>query len=152
MTKAEKDFEELLSLFNKHKVEYCIVGAFAVAFHSVPRYTKDMDILIKPHADNGERIIAALKEFGFGKLGLTAKDFSKAGQTIQLGYEPVRIDLLTMIDGCSFDAVWRGKRRGTYGAEQVYFIGLEELIKNKKAVARTQDLADIERLVQVKKK
>ncbi|MBI2342445.1 MAG: nucleotidyl transferase AbiEii/AbiGii toxin family protein [Deltaproteobacteria bacterium] len=90
--KVEKDYEGLLKLFNKHKVRYCVVGAFAVAFHSKPRYTKDIDLLVEPSPENSLKIMEALGEFGFKKIGLTPTDFSKEGQIIQLGTEPVRID------------------------------------------------------------
>jgi len=93
--RLERDYEELLRLFNKHKVKYCIVGAYALAFYILPRYTKDIDIVIEASLENGEKIITALKEFGFAKLNLLATDFSKEKEVIQLGYEPVRIDILT---------------------------------------------------------
>lgn len=149
--KTEKDYEELLRLFNKHKVKYCIVGAFALALYARPRYTKDLDLLVEPSVANGQRITAALKDFGFGSLNITPKDFSKKGRIIQLGYEPVRIDLLTSIEGCNFDEVWNSRRQGSYGEEKVYFIGLEQLIKNKKYSERKQDLADLELLQKVQK-
>lgn len=144
--RVERDFEELLELFNKHKVRYCIVGAFAVAFHFKPRYTKDIDILIEPSIGNGLKIVEAIKEFGFGSLGLTEKDFAKEGQIIQLGYEPVRIDIITSISGCSFDSAWKNRRRGPYGQQQVNFIGIDELIRAKKASNRPQDKVDVKEL------
>lgn len=143
MAKVEKDYEDLLRLFNRHKVKYCIVGAYAVAFHSVPRYTKDMDIFIETSAENAKRIILAIKDFGFRSLRLTEKDFLRAGRTIQLGYEPVRVDLVTSIDGCRFEEVWKHRARGSYGKTKVFFIHLKDLIKNKKASHRKQDLADL---------
>jgi hypothetical protein len=152
MEKVEKDYEELLRLFNKYKVKYCVVGAFAIAFYSIPRYTKDMDILVEPSTQNGEKIVNALKKFGFGTLKLSAIDFAQKGNIIQLGYEPVRIDLLTSIDGCTFENVLKNKTKGRYGNEKVYFIGARELIKNKRASKRKQDEADIEVLMAAKKK
>ncbi len=117
--KVEKDYEGLLRLFNKHKVKYCIVGAFAVAFYAKPRYTKDIDILVEPSAGNSKKIINALNEFGFKSLGLKPADFIEKGKIIQLGYEPVRIDLITSIQGCSFEEVWKEKKKGIYGKEKV---------------------------------
>lgn len=152
MKKAEKDFKELLKLFNKHNVKYCIVGAYAVAFYAIPRYTKDMDILVKPSKENAFKILNALKDFGFVDIGLTFDDFNKEGQIIQLGYEPVRIDIVTSIDGCSFNEVWDDKVTGKYGDIDVYFIGLKELIKNKSATKRKQDEIDLEILLSFKKK
>ena len=146
MERVEKDYEELLRLFNKHKVKYCLVGAFAVAFYSIPRYTKDMDIFIEATLENGKRIVRALHDFGFSSLKLSEKDFSEKGKTIQLGYEPIRIDLVTSIDGCDFARVWKYKKRGRYGEQPVFFIGFDDLVKNKKASARKQDLTDLENL------
>lgn len=148
---VEKDYEELLRLFNKYKVKYCIVGAFAVAFHSKPRYTKDIDLLVEPTIENGKRIIAALDEFGFGKLGLTEKDFAREKQIIQLGYEPVRVDIVTSITGCPFVNVWKSKIAGQYGSQRVFFIGHEELIKNKKSTDRGLDKLDLATLRTFKK-
>lgn len=152
MKKVEKDYEELLKLFNKNKVKYCIVGAFALAFHAIPRYTKDMDIFIEASEKNAKGILKALNEFGFGVLNLSMSDFSAKGRTIQLGYEPVRIDILTLIDGCTFEEVWKNKKTGRYGKEKIYFIGLDDMIRNKKASKRKQDKADLEILSAVKKR
>ena len=141
--KTEKDFEELLRLFNKNKVKYCIVGAYAVAFYAKPRYTKDMDIFVEPDKDNAHRIIKSLTEFGFKSLTLEEKDLIRKGKIIQLGYEPVRIDLITSIEGCDFKEAWKNRTIGTYGKQKVIFIGLNELIKNKKKSGRKQDNVDI---------
>jgi hypothetical protein len=149
--RIEKDYEELLKLFNKHKVKYCIVGAFAVAFHAVPRYTKDMDLFVEPSVRNSRRILKALTEFGFGTLELSADDFSQDKRIIQLGYEPVRIDIITSIEGCTFDEIWKNKVKGKYGKEDVNFIGLNELIKNKRVLKRKQDKVDIDILLIAKK-
>ena len=144
--RVEKDYEEFLKLLNRHRIQYCIVGAYAVAFHARPRYTKDIDILIEVSKDNARKMVQALDEFGFGDLELTEEDFLEEGLIIQLGYEPVRIDLLTAISGCTFKEIWDNKEFGDYGAEKVIFIGKEELIKSKKAAGRTQDAADLELL------
>lgn len=142
--RVEKDFEELLRLFNKYKVKYCIIGAYAVAFHAIPRYTKDMGIFVEPSIENGKGIVDALNEFGFECLNLSEEDFNQIDKIIQLGYEPVRVDILTSIDGCTFKEVWNGKKLGVYGNEKVYFIGIKELVKNKQASKRKQDEADLE--------
>ena len=97
--RIEKDYEELLGLLNKHKVKYCIVGAYAVAFHKKPRYTKDIDIFVEPSVENGKKIVDALNEFGFESLHLSENDFAEKGRIIQLGYEPVRVDIITEIAG-----------------------------------------------------
>jgi len=143
MERVEKDYEEFLRLLNKHGVRYCIVGAYAVAFHAIAMFTKDMDIFVEPTRENASRLIKALEDFGFKETGLREEDFSKPGSIVQLGYEPVRIDLITEIDGCSFEEVWQNRVTGRYGDEEVYFIGLEELIKNKRASGRKQDELDL---------
>jgi len=148
--KAVKESEELLKYFNKHKVKYCIVGAFALAFHAKPRYTKDMDILVEASLENGKNIVAALKDFGFETLKLSSKDFVEKKQIIQLGYEPVRVDLLTSIEGVDFVSVWAHKVASKYGKQKAYFIGLDDLMKNKQSSARLQDLADLKVLDLVK--
>ena len=150
MVRVEKDFAELLRLFNKHRVRYCVVGAFAVGFYAIPRYTKDLDVLVEPTEENGERICRALRDFGFGSLKIGPRDFSRKGSFIQLGYEPVRVDLITSIPGVTFEQVWRNRERGQYGRTRVFFIGRRELLKNKRVSRRKQDLADLEILRRVK--
>lgn len=152
MMRVEKDFEELLKLFKKHKVRYCVVGAFAVGFHAMPRYTKDIDFFVEPSDENAENILNALKEFGFEGLKLDVKDLSREGMIVQLGYEPVRIDLITSIGGCKFEEAWKNKEKGTYGKSEVFFIGLNELIKSKSATGRSQDKADMEVLTAAKRR
>lgn len=141
--KVEKDYEDLLRLFNKNKVKYFIIGAYAVAFYARPRYTKDMDILVEPDIRNGERIIKALMEFGFKSLKLSANDFAKKGRIIQLGYEPIRVDIITSIPRVNFKEMWKNKKRSKYGDEKVFFIGQKDLIKIKKISGREQDKIDI---------
>jgi hypothetical protein len=152
MEAAEQDFAELLRLFNKHEVHYCVVGAFAVSVYALPRYTKDLDIFVEPSVENGERICRALRDFGFGSLNIKPQDFARKDRFIQLGYEPLRIDLLTSIDGVTFDRVWRHKKALRFGSEKTYFIGLGELIRNKEASGRKQDMVDLEILRKAKRK
>lgn len=147
----EKDFEEFFACLNKHKVRYCIIGAFALAYHARPRYTKDIDAIIEPSRDNAVKILQALADFGFPITELTEEDFSQPDQILQLGHEPVRIDLVTSISGCSFDDVWKNKVNGHYGSVPVSYIGREELIRNKTASARPQDLVDVGTLQEFKK-
>lgn len=96
---VSKDYEELFTCLNAHGVRALIVGAYAVAFHAKPRFTKDIDLLVEPTRENAARLVAALSDFGFGSLGLSADDFAAPGRVVQLGYAPNRIDLLTAIDG-----------------------------------------------------
>ncbi len=144
--KVEKDYEELLRLFNKHRVRYCIVGSYAVAFYARPRYTKDIDILLDSAVDNSRRVIQALNEFGFSSLSLSEKDFQIKGNILQLGYEPLRVDLLVGLEGLSFGRAWANKKRGLFGKQSVPFIGLADLIFLKKKSKRLQDKIDVELL------
>ena len=103
---VQPDFKELLALFNDHRVSYVIVGGYALAFHGAPRFTGDLDIIVKPDHENATRIITALDTFGFASLGLTAVDFESPDQVIQLGVPPVRVDLITSISALSWDEVF----------------------------------------------
>lgn len=140
---VEKDFKEFLRLLNKHKVKYCIIGAYAFAFYARPRYTKDIDILMEPSEENSKRVISVLKQFGFKYKNLTEADFSKEGTIVQLGYPPLRIDLLTSIQGFEFEHLWKNREEGKYGSQKVFFIGLKDLIKCKQSAGRPQDRVDL---------
>src|SRR5512136_1334789 len=99
----QPDFRELLALLNEHKVEYLIIGGYALAFHGAPRYTGDIDILVRPHPDNAGCILRALASFGFQFPTLTTEDFENLNRVVQLGVPPVRIDLVTSITGVSWE-------------------------------------------------
>jgi len=143
---AQKDFKELLELFNGHKVEYMIVGAYALAYHGAPRFTGDIDIFVKPSLDNAQRILSALSDFGFGSLNLTIDDFQNPDSVVQLGVPPVRIDIIASITGVAWQEADKGKLEGVYGDIPVYFLGREQYIANKRAIGRKKDLADLESL------
>ena len=143
---AQKDFKELLELFNGHKVEYIIVGSYALAFHGAPRFTGDIDIFVHSSAENSPRILSALTDFGFGSLNLTIDDFLRPGSVVQLGYPPIRIDIMTSITGVDWEEANKGKQTGLYGNIPVFFLGKEQYLANKRAVGRKKDLADIEAL------
>jgi len=143
---SQQDFKELLELFNAHRVEYLIVGGYALAFHGAPRFTGDLDLLVRPSSDNAVRLLAALTAFGFGALDLTLDDFATPDRVVQLGVPPVRIDLLTSISGISWEEAQAGMVRGTYGGVPVDFIGRAQFIANKRATGRRRDLADLEAL------
>ncbi len=144
MDSPTSDFEELLECFNAHHVRALVVGGHALAFHGHPRFTKDLDVFVEPSPDNAARLVAALAAFGFGEAGLTADDFSTPGKIVQLGVAPNRIDLLTAIDGVSFEEAWTGRAAGRFGKQPVAYLGRTEFLKNKRAAGRPQDLADID--------
>ena len=143
---VQPDFRDLLGLFNVHKVEYMIVGAYALAFHGVPRFTGDLDIFIKPDSENARRILQALDEFGFKSVGLTLEDFQSADKVVQLGVPPVRVDIITSLTGVSWEEAFSGRAEGKYGDMPVYYIGREQFIANKRALGRKRDFADLEAL------
>ena len=144
--KLNRDFRELLESFAAHDVRYLIVGGWAVAAHGHPRYTKDLDIWIWMDETNSEATLAALVDFGFGALGLTASDFTTPNTVVQLGYPPNRVDLLTSPSGVTFEECWQERVELRLDELVVPFIGIVGLIANKSATGRTQDLADIENL------
>jgi hypothetical protein len=140
----QQDFKELLELFNENRVECIIVGGYALAFHGAPRYTGDMDIYIKPDANNARRVMVALEKFGFGSAELTSEDFTQPGKVVQLGFPPVRIDIMTAITGVTWEEASSGRFKGKYGDVEVYYIGRDHFILNKKAIGRKRDIADLE--------
>ena len=147
--RIEKDFKEFIALLNENKVKYLIVGGFAFAFYVEPRYTKDIDIFVEASEENSKKIIAALTNFGFGNIGLKEDDFQKPDQIIQLGYVPVRIDVITSIAGVTFDSAWKKKVEGKYGDIPCFFISKEDLILNKQKAARPQDITDVKKLKKI---
>lgn len=141
-----QDFKDLLAEFNARQVEYLIVGAYALAAHGHVRATQDLDVWVRPDPDNARRVIEALRAFGAPLHDLTEQDLSTPGLIFQVGVEPVRIDVLTVIDGVQFDEAWSERINSKYADQPVSVISRAHLIKNKLASARAQDLADVERL------
>jgi hypothetical protein len=144
--RLDQDFKEFIALLNEHEVRYLIVGGYAVAVHGHPRYTKDLDVWILTETGNADRLLSALEEFGFGSLGLTQGDFVTRDQVIQLGYPPNRIDILTSLEGVSFEDCYDSRAVVELEGLLVPFISLDDLRKNKRALGRHQDLADLENL------
>ncbi|PAU93206.1 hypothetical protein CK503_12335 [Aliifodinibius salipaludis] len=144
--RLEEDYEEFIELLNEHKIQYLIVGAYAVSFYARPRNTGDIDFFIDNSSKNISNLLKVLQKFGFGELDLTSDDFEGNDNIIQLGYEPVRIDIMTGISGISFTQAYKNKVRGKLGNQPVYFISLDDLIINKRSSNRTQDMADAELL------
>jgi hypothetical protein len=140
------DFNELLGLFAEEKVEFVLVGAYALAHHGVPRATGDLDILVRPTPENAQAVLRALARFGFGSLDITVEDLTGEDRVVQLGYPPVRIDLLTSISGLSWTEVASSAVDGSCGDRTVRFLGRDALIRNKLATGRPQDLADVDAL------
>ncbi|MBU6317438.1 MAG: hypothetical protein KGR47_13075 [Acidobacteria bacterium] len=123
-----------------------IVGGYALAAHGLPRATGDLDAWIRTDSANADRLLDALDEFGFGGVGIGHDDLTSDDCVVQLGYPPYRIDLLTRISGVDFDVAWTRHIEVVLGGVVVPFIGREDLIANKRATGRPQDVADVLRL------
>ena len=141
-----QDFKEFAALLNSNRVEYLIVGGYALAAYGHPRYTGDLDFWIGNDAANAQRLLHALKEFGFGALGIGFEDLTEPGRVIQLGYPPRRIDLLTSIDGVEFAPSYARRMLVPMDGLNLQFIALEDFKTNKRAAGRLKDLSDLEAL------
>ncbi len=141
--KLEKDFLDFLDLCGKQGVKYLVIGGYAVSIHGYPRYTKDLDIAIELSDENAARTVMVIQEFGLGSFGLTKEDFLKKNFVTQLGYAPLRIDVLNDIEGVPFLEAWQKRKEVTYEGVLIHFIGYEELLILKKLAGRSQDMADV---------
>jgi len=148
----DKDFKEFIELLNEHKVDYLVIGGYAVNYHGYPRYTKDIDFWLWMTESNIEKLIRAIKDFGFGALSLEIEDFMTPENIIQLGYEPYRIDLLVDVEGVEFRDCYERRTEGDLDGTTVKFLSLQDLIIAKKKAGRLQDLADAEQLQKLKDK
>jgi hypothetical protein len=140
------DFKEFIQSLNNNQVRYLVIGGYAVAMHGHPRYTKDLDVWLESTSENAARMVTALAEFGFASLGLAEADFLEAGQVIQLGYPPSRIDLILTPKGVDFLTCYDAKVVVDLDGTPMHFIDLANLIANKQATGRPQDLADVDNL------
>lgn len=133
-------------MLNAHKVEYLLIGGYAVGYHGYPRATADLDIWVAVHPANADRLVAALKEFGFDLPDLTPDLFLREWQIIRLGLPPVRIEIATTISGVNFAECYAERVEDTLDGVPVNLISRQHLKQNKKASGRHQDLADLEHL------
>ena len=145
-----QDFKKLLLAFNAHNVEYLIVGAHALAAHGHVRATKDLDLWVRPDQNNAKKVLRALSEFGAPRGELTEADLSTKATIFQIGLPPLRIDIITDIDGVEFEEAWPERFETVFGGVPAFIISLQHLITNKKTAARLQDLADVQRLEAIK--
>ena len=148
LDELNEDFRDLLAAFAEEEVEFVIVGAYALAFHGAPRASGDIDLLVRPTAENATRVVRALRRFGapIDAHGVTQADFERAGSVYQVGLPPRRIDVLTELTGVPFDEVWATRVAAQVEGREVAVIGRETYVRNKRALGRPKDLADIERL------
>lgn len=147
-----EDFRDLLVLFVDAGVEFVIIGAYALAFHGAPRASGDIDVFVRPSAANARRVFEALSRFGapLASAGITQADLARPGAVYQIGLPPRRIDVMTEISGVTFDDVWDSRVIAEVEGRTVGFIGREALLRNKEAAGRLKDLADADRLRQMK--
>ena len=144
--KLERDLREFIELLNAHRVRYLVVGAHALAFHGRPRYTADIDFFVDSSPENAQRISDTLQEFGLVDIGVSSADFTASDLIVQLGIEPNRVDIMTSISGVTFNEAWKSRMAGELDGLPVQFISKELLKRNKAAVGRKQDLADLDYL------
>ena len=144
--KLERDRREFIALLNARDVRYVIVGAFALAHHGRPRYTGDIDFFVEPSPENAEKLNRVFGQFGFANIGVEQEDFTAEDQVVQLGIDPQRMDLMTSISGVTFEEAWNTREYGNLDGLQVPYISKELLKRNKAAVGRKQDLADLDYL------
>ncbi|MCE9635220.1 MAG: hypothetical protein K8T90_05880 [Planctomycetes bacterium] len=141
-----------MQCLNAEGVRYLVVGGYAVVFHAEPRFTKDLDVWVDPSPSNAVRTWRALAAFGAPLTRVTIADFSTAGNFYLIGVPPNRIDVITAIDGLVFANAWRRRVRGKYAGERMNVIAIGDLIRNKRAVGRAQDLADAKSLEAARRK
>ncbi|MBV7531860.1 nucleotidyltransferase [Chitinophaga sp. sic0106] len=145
-----QDFEDFVKLLNKHQVDYMVVGGYALALHGKPRHTGDLDIWINISPENAERILLVLNEYGMASLGFEKEDFLRQGYINQIGYPPLRIDILNQIDGVEFSEAVKNRQLIAIDDDlEIAFIGLKDLLKNKQAAGRSQDLSDIKEIKKI---
>jgi hypothetical protein len=140
------DYLDLLRALNDAEARFLVVGAYAVAFHSEPRATGDLDLWVDPSSENAARVHRALMAFGAPLTDLTVADLATPDVVFQMGLAPRRIDILTSITGVAFEDAWRDRASASYGGVPFHVLGRAELIQNKRAVGRPKDLLDLELL------
>ena len=144
------DFKDLLRLCDDHEVEYLIVGGYAVIRYTQPRYTKDIDLWIRPSAENAGKVAAAFRDFGIPLIEVTEADLATEGLQYVVGISPNAIDFLTTVKGLDFDKAWANRQTFETASGRLFYLSPSDLIASKKAIARHQDLADIEEILRIK--
>lgn len=144
-----RHFLEFLALLEKHRVEYLIVGGYAVGLHGFPRYTGDLDVFVAIDPQNAASLVAVFSDFGFASLELKADDFLDPDTVIEIGREPIKIQVLTGIDGTTFERCRHDCVTVELGGIAVPFIGFESLLANKAATPRAKDKIDLEELKRI---
>ncbi|MBM4176769.1 MAG: hypothetical protein FJ213_11460 [Ignavibacteria bacterium] len=152
MIKIQDDFKEFIGLLNKHRVEYLIVGGYAVAIHSRPKFTEDIDFFINRTKENAKKLLEVLDEFGFGELDISIEDLTNEFKMIQLGFAPLRIDIMNSISGIDFNTAFQNRAKIDIDEiKDVFFISLADLLKNKKSSSREKDKQDVKWILKYQK-
>lgn len=141
-----EDWKEFCALLNRHEVEYLVVGAFALAFHGLPRLTADIDFWVNPTLENAKRLTAALAEFGIPSTQDQINQFAEPNRIWQIGTPPLRIDVLTSIDGVDFPEAWRDRVEGDLAGTPVHYLSRDHYLLNKRSTTRAKDRQDADRL------
>ena len=142
MIEFPRDFREFLQLLNSKKIEYLVIGGYAVGYHGYPRATGDMDIWIARNEKNALKIIEALKKFGFDLPELEKELFLKKNKVIRMGIPPMRLEILTSIDGVCFETCFKNRIIADFGSFKVNFISKDDLLINKRESGQPKDLLD----------
>lgn len=143
MATIHQDWSDFLNALLSENTKFLLIGAHALAFHVEARLTEDLDVFVEPSAENAVRVLRALERFGFGGLIADASELAAPDQVFMLGLKPWRIDILTGIDGVSFSEAWQTREQANFHGIELFIIGREALLKNKRASARKKDLVDV---------
>ncbi|MCD6079819.1 MAG: nucleotidyltransferase [Candidatus Omnitrophica bacterium] len=145
--RVSSDYRDLFKILNRYRVKYLVVGAYAVAYYTEPRFTKDLDIWVKPDMKNAQKVYQALKKFGAPLKNISVQDFTNKKLIYQIGVAPVRVDIIMGIPGISFDRAWLNREKSKYAGISINIIGKKELIKSKRRFKREQDILDLKKLI-----
>ena len=137
-----EDYKDMLQLFNKYQVKYLVIGAYAMGNYGYSRHTLDIDLWIEKSIENAKRIQKAFNDFPI-PYEITVDELNTDNLVLQIGIEPMRIDILTDIDGVDFSEAWSNKTNNSLFGEEINFISMNDLIKNKTATNRTKDKYDV---------
>jgi hypothetical protein len=141
------DFRDLFAALSARGADFLVVGGHAVMLYTQPRYTKDLDVWVRPTLENAVRVFQALADFGAPLTNVLVEDFATPGTIFQIGIAPNRVDILTTLAGLDFEQAWPNRTPSSYGGVPIGVLSAEDLITNKRAVARPQDLLDVDALV-----
>ncbi len=144
--RLENEFQEFLRSLNSNKVEYLLIGGYAVILNGHIRNTNDLDVCVSADPENAKRVVKALVEFGFAVPGLEESLFTTPKSVVRMGFPPIKIEIINYLEGVSFQDAYKHRKAITVGGLDISLINIDDLIANKRTVGRLQDLADVEKL------